>query len=433
MAQFVRRFFGKKRGARNMRSDKLGGASLGLFFALVFLGGCVSLGLVLVNTTIPAFRARHKFVASTCRVLEKRIEETVSNSGSSYQPDFHIEYHVNGRAYEAWTYEMPQLFTSDQTSSQAILDQFQIGREYPCWYDPHDPSQVVLVRSHGVFAWLILLVPASFMAIGGGGLVYTFLNWGKSAERRAALAQRAASLAPFYEPDSIGLRFPCVPAQDNLTNSPGTTLAFRLPSDVPTWRMVGTLLIALFWNGIVSVFVVVAAESFARHEPEWFLSLALLPLLAVGLWLVYQVVRQLAITTGMGPTIVEIDRHPLFPGGSYQLVVAQSGRLAVNSLTISLVCDEEAVFRQGTNVRQATCRVYRDEIGRHERFVIKPENPFSARCRFIIPPTAMHSFRSEHNKISWKLIVRGDAIGWPVFERSYRVNVYPQPGEGEPV
>jgi hypothetical protein len=326
---------------------------------------------------------------------------------------------------------MPQLFTSDRTSSQSILDLFQVGREYPCWYDPHDPTQVVLKRGYGVFAWLILLVPASFMAIGGGGLVYTFLNWNKSAERRAALAQRAASLAPFYEPDSIGLRFPCVPAQDNLTNSPGTTLAFRLPSSVPTWRLIGTLLIALFWNGIVSIFVVVAAESFAEREPEWFLTALLVPLLAVGLWLVYHVIRQLAITTGMGPTIVEIDRHPLFPGGSYQLFVAQSGRLAVNSLSVSLVCDEEAMFRQGTNVRQATSRVYREEIDRHERFVIKPENPFSARCRFVIPPTAMHSFRSEHNKISWKLVVRGDAIGWPVFERSYRVNVYPKPGEGE--
>ncbi len=414
-----------------MRSDKLGGASLGLFFALVFLGGCVSLGLVLVNATIPTYRARHKFVASTCRMLDKRIVESTSDAGTSYQPDFRIEYQVTGRSYEAWTYENPQLFTSDRTSSQAILDQFQIGEEYPCWYDPHDPTQVVLERGYGVFAWLILLVPASFMAIGGGGLVYTFLNWGKSAERRAALAQRAASLAPFYEPDSIGLRFPCVPAQDNLTNSPGTTLAFRLPSSVPTWRLIGTLLIALFWNGIVSIFVVIAAESFAEHEPEWFLTALLVPLLAVGLWLVYHVIRQLAITTGMGPTIVEIDRHPLFPGGSYQLFVAQSGRLAVNSLSITLVCDEEAMFRQGTNVRQATCRVYREEIDRHERFVVKPENPFSARCRFVIPATAMHSYRSEHNKISWKLVIRGDAIGWPVFERSYRVNVYPKPAEGE--
>ena len=172
----------------------------------MFLGGCVSLGLVLVNTTIPAFRARHKFVGSTCRVLDKRIVESVSDSGNSFQPDFHIEYRVNDRAYEAWTYETPQLFTSDQTSSQAILDQFQIGREYPCWYDPHDPSQVVLIRNYGVFAWLILLVPASFMAIGGGGLVYTFLNWGKSAERRA---RTGGSARPAWPLSTSPIRSAC--------------------------------------------------------------------------------------------------------------------------------------------------------------------------------------------------------------------------------
>ena len=39
----------------------------------------------------------------------------------------------------------------------------------------------------------------------------------------------------------------------------------------------------------------------------------------------------------------------------------------------------------------------------------------------------MHSFRSEHNEISWKLLVKGAVAGWPDYERSFPVIVHPGP------
>jgi hypothetical protein len=423
LARIVRRFFGKKRGARNMRSEKLGGASLGLFFAAVFLAGCAALGVCLVQVTIPDWRAKHKFVETTCQVLEKRIVE--EGSGPRYRPDFHIRYEVAGRPYQVWTYEIPKLSTNDRPASQAMLDQFEVGKQYPCWYDPFDPAQAVLAREYSLFAWLILILPGSFIALGGGGLVYTLFNWGKSAERRAAMAQRAAELDPFLEEKAVAERFPHVPGLENQTNSPGTRLSYRLPSATPSWRLIGTLLICLFWNGTVSVFLIIAAKSHADNDPEWFLTIVLVPFVLIGVWLAALVIKQLLAMTGAGPTIVEIDRHPLRPGGRYRLFFAQAGRLAFESLTVSLVCDEEAVFRQGTNVRTESRRVYTGQVARHERFVVKPEKPFEAECEFEVPRTAMHSFKSEHNTICWKLLVTGDVVQWPPLERAYSVTVYP--------
>jgi hypothetical protein len=37
----------------------------------------------------------------------------------------------------------------------------------------------------------------------------------------------------------------------------------------------------------------------------------------------------------------------------------------------------------------------------------------------------MHSFRSAHNGVQWKLLVRGGAAGWPEFHREFPVLVYP--------
>lgn len=413
-----------------MRSDKLGGASLGLFFLFVFLAGCVALGVCLVEVTIPDWRAKHKFVETTCEILERRVVEEGQPASLRYRPEFHIRYEVGGHTYQVWTYELPRLSTTDLPASEALISQFEVGRRYPCWYDPFDPAQAVLVREYNLFAWLLLLLPASFIVLGGGGLVYTLLNWGKSAERRSAWAQRAAELDPFHDERAIADKFPNLPGLENLTNSPGTRLAYRLPSATPSWKLIGTLLLCLFWNGTVAVFSIIAVKSYADHEPEWFLTIVLVPFVFVGIGLAVLVIRQLLAMTAAGPTIVEIDRHPLRPGGRYRLFFAQAGRLAFESLSVWLVCDEEAVYRQGTNVRSESRRVYSGQVARHERFVVKPEKPFEAECEFEVPHTAMHSFKSEHNAISWKLLVSGDVVEWPALERAYFVTVYPDLNAG---
>ncbi len=77
-----------------------------------------------------------------------------------------------------------------------ILDQFALAGtakdpRYPCWYDPTNPYVAVLVRGYHRWVWWAFTVPASFVVIGAGGLIYTLLQWGKSAEQRAVMAQRA--------------------------------------------------------------------------------------------------------------------------------------------------------------------------------------------------------------------------------------------------
>ena len=39
----------------------------------------------------------------------------------------------------------------------------------------------------------------------------------------------------------------------------------------------------------------------------------------------------------------------------------------------------------------------------------------------------MHSFRASHNQVQWKLIVRGEIVGWHGFQRSFPVVVRPLP------
>jgi hypothetical protein len=151
------------------------------------------------------------------------------------------------------------------------------------------------------------------------------------------------------------------------------------------------------------------------------------PFLGVGAALVVVFARLLRQTAGIGPTLLEISDHPLLPGKEYRLFLSQSGNLKLESITVLLACEEEAVFRQGTNARTESREVFCQSLYRRGGAVVRPGEPLEAECELAVPQQAMHSFRATHNQVQWKLIVRGEAAGWQGFQRSFPVVVRPSP------
>jgi hypothetical protein len=69
---------------------------------------------------------------------------------------------------------------------------------------------------------------------------------------------------------------------------------------------------------------------------------------------------------------------------------------------------------------------------RQDDFEVTGGAPFERECDVLVPAGAMHSFKSEHNEIAWKILVHGRPVRWPEFERSFPVIVYPgRNGQGE--
>jgi hypothetical protein len=261
--------------------------------------------------------------------------------------------------------------------------------------------------------------------IGSGGLIYTAWHWGKSPEHRAAQGQ-LGQIDLFEELDATAKGFPSVPQDENITNSPGTHLKYRLPIQMSQgWRLFAATVTGLIWNGIVIAFIVLAVRKHVRGEGDWRLDLFVVPFFIVGIYLVYYFFRELLIATGLGPTQLEIADHPLQPGQAYELFFSQSGHLSIDSFAIYLECEEEATYRQGTDTRTDRCTVSQLQIFRRENFEIEPGTPFEASCRFTVPETAMHSFKGDHNEVRWKLVARGKTAGWPDFQRSFPIVVYP--------
>jgi hypothetical protein len=430
------RLYQKKRGHRRTGSRTLGSLGEALFFALFLAMGSVFLAVVLYKWVVPEWRVNHEFVPHTCKVLNKRIAEKDSEDGPVYRAEVNIEYQIGGVVHDdIWTYSVENLsdiYSAGKDEKQAILDRFPIGAEVPCWYDPANPQRVVLVRGLSSWIYLLAAVPVVFIIVGAGGIIYAIVHWGKSAEHRAAINRRVQDRELLRAAGRGDREFPNVPARDDITSSPGTKLRYRLPIETsPGWALIGILIACIIWNGMVGTMVFFAIRSHLIGKPEWILTFFCIPFVGIGLFLIYTFFRQLLVTTGIGPTLLEISDHPLHPGGEYRLFVSQAGRLSVKRLTLSLVCEEEATYRQGTDTRTEAQQVFVQELFGLANFEIPPGAPFDHEFSFHVPASAMHSFKSPHNRVHWTLLVESEINGWPDYKRAFPVIVYPNAGDGQ--
>jgi hypothetical protein len=277
---------------------------------------------------------------------------------------------------------------------------------------------------------LAIVVPLSLLVYGGAGLAMLLWQSATSAERRSAVAQRAADWElPGGPPRPARPLLPTVPPIDAVVDSPGVQLAYRLPLDAASGWVTATMaVVCLAWNTLVAIFVIQVVRSHLTDEPNWLLTWLMAPLVMAGLWTLVALVRQVWMTIVIGATRLEISDHPLRPGGRYEGFVSQTGRLHARWLQVQLICEEQAIYQQGTDTRRATARVFRETVLNRRKFDITPGQAFEARFSFALPANVMHSFASTHNAVQWSIVVRGRLARWGELERQFPVYVYPQVG-----
>ncbi len=171
--------------------------------------------------------------------------------------------------------------------------------------------------------------------------------------------------------------------------------------------------------------MVTALRTFLSGDPDWLLTVFVLPFVLLGIGLIALFLRKLVVTTVVGSTLIEISDQPLRPGERYRLFLSQTGRLRVSWLELLLVCEEEAAYRHGTDTRIENRRVYQRRLLRREGVEVRAGAPFEVECEVDVPPGAMHSFKSGHNEVAWKIVAQASPVRWPDYQRSFPIIVYP--------
>ena len=295
-------------------------------------------------------------------------------------------------------------------------------------------SHVMQPQGDEVFAvgsgygfWFLLVVLLSFALIGGSGVLLRAWRVGTTAERRSAIEQRAGGMEIITDRDADHEELPSIPRDANLTNSPGTTLRYRLPlAQSPAWLLSAAMMFSLVWNGITCVLLAILAERLTNGDVRYMLIIFSVVFVGIGIWSIRHLANRMVEQTSIGPTGLEISAHPWHPGGAFEVFLSQGGQVQLDALTIRLVCEEEATYTQGTDLRVEQRKTFDQLLLKESACLIEPSKPLERQLSVTLPETAMHSFQSPHNAVAWKLIVAGEGKSWRNFQRSFSVIVHPQ-------
>jgi hypothetical protein len=350
----------------------LGKYGLAAFFAVFALVGGIMLyplGIRPIARTIAA----ESWVTTPCRVLRAEVRSHDSDDGTTYSVYILYQYEFNGQTYKSDRYEFVGGSSSGSQGKARVVEQYEAAANPVCYVNPNNPSEAVLKR--GFHAKLLLaLFPLPFLLVGLGGLAGTLR--GKIAidvkTTKTWIAQRPAKA-------SDGL------ATLRVTDGDQEILTPQFSAKA---KFIGLAVIALFWNGVVSIFVADITNGFRHGDPSWLGLLFLLPFVAVGLGLIGVAAYQFLAMFNPRPTLaLSSSIMPL--GGAAELTWSFSGRTSrIGELAVTLRGVEEARYRKGTST-------YTDRNTFYEMELYKTSDPneiAAGQIGFVMPPDTMHSF-----------------------------------------
>lgn len=389
----------------NRRSNRMSPGCLVLFFSVFLVAGCAVLYFMILGP-VRDFASSGSWQETTCTVLSSKVGEHSDSDGTTYSVDVVYTYSFGGRGYQSDRFGFLKASSSGYEGKAETVARYPVGARVPCWVNPSNPEKAVLSRDLS-WEWLLVLLPLTFITVGGGGIVWAVRSGRQAKARATALPLAAAS--PF------GVEPPPAAA--------GGSLELR-PTVSPMGKFVGLVFITLFWNGIVSVFLFQVVKSWRAGEPDGCLTVFLIPFVLVGLALVYGTLRQFLVLFNPRPRFT-LSPGVLTTGGSAYLQWSFAGRSGrVKRLSVVLEGREEARYRRGTNT-------YTDRNTFASMTVIEAAEPYtiaSGSTSFSVPVDTVPTFKAENNKILWQLKVCCEIPGWPDSEDEYEVLV--QPGDG---
>lgn len=389
------------------------GRTVGLLFFGVFalVGGGLS-WFLLVNPVIK-YSTSASWVETPCVIESSRVRSHDSDDGTTYSVDILYRYEFNGRTYKSNQYDFMGGSSSGYRGKEDVVRQYPRGKKTMCFVNPDDPAEAVLHRGFSPMM-LFGLIPLVFLVIGVGGLIFMFKSGSKDG---------GSSTFVITERGARGRRTTYSSNADDDDTGPVTLK----PTESRYLKLIGVLFFALFWNGIVSVFVYQVVDGFVRGDPEWFLTIFMIPFVAIGLGAIGFVFYTFLSLFNPQPTVT-VNRQSIPLGGALDVawdIVGKAER--IRTLRITLEGREEATYRRGTNTHTDKNTFRTLELRRTE----DPVDLASGAASITIPVDTMHSFEASNNKIVWTLKVHGDIPRWPDVNVEFKINVLPAELEGQ--
>ena len=335
---------------------------------------------------------------TTCTIASARVHENSGSDGSTYRVDVEYHYQFGGRLYHGGRYRFVRMSSSGRSGKEEAVARLRSNPTVDCWVDPENPSDSVLERGPSSEMWFAL-IPLVFVVVGAGGIYAAFAR-GRS--------NSALSLRPTR-----------VSVQVAAPSGPGSLR----PKYTRRVALLGYILVALFWNGIVSVFLYQLLTQWSRGGGfGWFLAIFLIPFVFIGLGLIVAAVHK-ALSLFNPDFTLSVTSPRVILGEELAIEWTSSGRIdKLTRFSIELEGREEATYRRGTDNTTDTHVFVSHALVEQ----LPPEIVGSGRIRVNLPEDSMHSFEAPNNKIVWMLRVRGEVPNWPDTSDEFPLEVGPR-------
>lgn len=194
-----------------------------------------------------------------------------------------------------------------------------------------------------------------------------------------------------------------------------------LPGQKPLIAFIFACVFALFWNGIVGLFLGIMLSDL--ENITIFPLLFMIPFVLVGLGLIgFAAYSFLAMFNPQPHLKLTPGAIPL--GATAELEWTVIGTVQrITKFTLELQGQEVARYQQGTDTVTVTSIFEKIPL-----FEGSGANEIRmGRVQIAFPEFTMHSFDAPNNKIQWLIKVKGEVLRWPDINLEFPVTVLPLP------
>ena len=127
--------------------------------SIAFLA-CLAVILFFASLVFEDIRKFSSYEKTSCTLLDKNIKWSTGSTGKTkskiYDPMVSVRYSAKGKEIVSVNSIVKgALLSSREGSAEKNLSQYELGRRYPCWFDPEDPREFLLERSLS-WGWYLL-------------------------------------------------------------------------------------------------------------------------------------------------------------------------------------------------------------------------------------------------------------------------------------
>jgi hypothetical protein len=391
-------------GARRGRNNW---GCLVIFGGIFIVAGLAAFVLLTVPTLGRALDSR-TWDETPCVILSSQVTTSRGNKGDTYGVAVSYRYEYGGQPYTGDRYRLIAVSSSGRAAKQRVVNQLAPGTTTVCYVDPDRPQESVLDRGIG---WEMLLV---LLPLVGALVGLIIMGVGLRLRRRAGELVQGQAIAPprarlFRSPQAAQVR------QEPLEFSAGGNRARKLA---------GLFLFALFWNGMVSLFVYFVF--FSDEKTDTCARVFMIPFIAVGLALIVALGYSLLSLSNPRPAL-RLARGELRAGDTTEVRWTVSGAAhRIQRLRVYLEARESATYRRGTSTTTDHAVVATIPIAD----VTAASDILSGRASLRVPERAMPSLRASNNAIEWRLVVHGEIPRWPDLKDEFTLTIHPLAPEG---